>query len=152
MAKSLIEIKNSRDGRKYFTSIVEVRKVIRYQFDYFGAKQEAQLLITIEAAILSSKSLISILSPLFVVGYALSGEELGFREFCTFIESVLQNSDISLMRTTPDRALEDPAFDALCRQFAVITQCTSFRSLPTFRQVPYVVLLDRPEWPGPVQE
>jgi hypothetical protein len=47
---TLIEVVNSKDGRKYFGSVVELRKVISYVSNFFDKKERQQVLVTVEAA------------------------------------------------------------------------------------------------------
>jgi len=73
---SLIKIESEHDGRNYFASIVETRKVIQFKNRFWAGwdmdidEGTSRLLIVIEAAILRSRSPLAVMSSLLVLGYA----------------------------------------------------------------------------------
>jgi hypothetical protein len=72
MTGTLLQTRNSLDGKSYRASVVELRKYVVYVTDGLlpGTKERMTVGITTEASVGRGRSFLSLMFPAFVVGYS----------------------------------------------------------------------------------
>ena len=133
MPHRILTTQNNRDNKKYFIYMLNVIGKFYYHVENTGEPRTARL--TLEALIVESGRLASIMSPLIGIGCAgISTERLNFCSFCVFMEGFGENADFERLR--------DTYLAGHCVEWGLRPEITTLSSVLFSCRLPYVLLFE----------